>query len=264
MSKHVFLKRSLVLAATLWSFGLAEPFVSGLFSVSEAFAKPVAAAVDEDIPVQLQPDRLPMLGNPNAVVTVVEFVDYQCPFCSRVQTTVKELLKAYPSEIRLVAVPFPLAFHKDALPAAKAAHAAFLQGKFWEMHDALYANQNNLTEDFFISQAQALGLNVSQFKQDYYSESTEKYINKSIKDGQAAKIAGTPSFFINGELFVGAQPLDNFKTAINNSIKRADEYIAANKGKAQESALKGDALYKALTDVRRIRDGISDVQNKNR
>ncbi|MBR4986343.1 MAG: thioredoxin domain-containing protein [Proteobacteria bacterium] len=191
--------------------------------------------------IALQPQNLPMKGNPNGLVTIVEFSDYQCPFCSRVEPTIDDLIKEFP-ELRVVYAHMPLSFHTNALPAAKAAHAAFLQGKFWEMHQRLFANQKALNEDFYISAAESLGLDISKFKADMESDQTAAFIRKCSSDAGAYGLSGTPSFLINGESFVGAQPIDKFRTKINEALARA-------KTVKVEKKLTGEALYKELVNT---------------
>ncbi len=198
-----------------------------------------AAAVDMNTPMVLQLAALPMKGNPNAKVTIIEFSDYECPFCSRVEPTIKQLLEAYPNDVRVAFVNNPLPFHKNAMPAAKAAYAAHKQGKHWEMHDALFANQKALSVDFFKAKAAELGLDAAKFEADMNSPETENIIKKGMTDGAPYGISGTPSFLINGVVFVGAQPIDAFKKVIDEQIKRADEVAKAKN-------LSGDALYAEL------------------
>ena len=209
-------------------------------------AAPVAAApavaVDMSKPMVLQIGALPVKGNPNAKVTIVEFSDYECPFCSRVEPTVAEILKAYPNDVRVAFINNPLPFHKNAMPAAKAAYAAFKQGKHWEMHEALFANQKALTPDFFKAKAAELGLDLAKFEADMNAPETQNIIDKGMKDGAPFGISGTPSFLINGVVFVGAQPLDKFKEVIDKEIKRADEVAKAKN-------LSGDALYAELVNT---------------
>ena len=197
------------------------------------------AALDMNTPMPLQIAALPVKGNPNAKVTLVEFSDYQCPYCSKVEPTIDALLKAYPNDLRVAFINHPLGFHQNAMPAAKAAYAAHLQGRHWDMHAALFANQRALTPEFFKAKAQELGLDMAKFEADMNSPETEKIINKGMDDARPYGIGGTPSFLINGVVFVGAQPLDNFKKVIDAELKRANDVAAAKN-------LSGDALYKEL------------------
>ena len=236
-------KRTLIVMATVILLGLTgckkttqpEPQQA---PVVEA-AAPQAVAVDMNAPLIFQIGALPMKGNKDAKVTIIEFSDYECPYCSRVEPTIAEILKAYPNDVRVAFINNPLPFHTNAMPAAKAAVAAHKQGKHWEMHDALFANQKGLSVDFFKSKAKELGLDEARFEADMNDPATEKLINKGMEDGKPYGIGGTPSFLINGVAFVGAQPLDNFKKVIDQEIKRADEVAKAKN-------LSGEALYQEL------------------
>ena len=183
-----------------------------------------------------------MKGNPNAKITLVEFNDYECPFCSRVEPTIKQILDAYPNDVRVAFVNMPLPFHKNAMPAAKAAIAAYKLGgadAFWKMHEKLFANQKGLNEDLFKSTAKEIGLDEAAFVAAMNSPEVATYITKGVAEAQKAGLGGTPSFLINGAQFVGAQPLDNFKKAIDAEIKRADDVAKAKN-------LSGMALYEEL------------------
>jgi protein-disulfide isomerase len=138
-------------------------------------------------------------GNPEAPVTIVEFSDFQCPYCSRLQPTLKQVLEAYPNEAKLVYKDFPLSFHKQAKNAAKAAHAAGEQGKYWEMHDLIFEKYNKLTEEMFKEFAEKLGLDMGRFTADYESNKYDKQIQQDINLGRSVGVSGTPTLFVNGK-----------------------------------------------------------------
>lgn len=211
-------------------------------------AAPAPAAAPElpmNIPqgesYHLDVSKLPMKGNPNAKVTIVEFSDYECPYCSRAESSIKAVLEAYPNDVRVAFVNMPLPFHRNARPAAMAALAAGKQGKYWEMHDKLFSNQRGLTEDFFIASATELGLDIEKFKADLKDPDLNGIIQKGMNDAQKAGLGGTPSFLINGVQFVGAQPVENFKKVIDAEIERADRV-------AKKCNLSGENLYKKLVE----------------
>jgi len=166
-------------------------------------------------PVQISVGTSPVRGNPNAKVTVIEFSDFQCPFCQRGAATMEELLKKYPNDVKLAFKHLPLGFHEHARPAAKAAMAAGKQGKFWEMHDAFFKNQGKLGKDYFTTVAKELGLNIEQFEKDMASPEIEKQIAEDEALAKKHGIEGTPGFFVNGVAVRGAYPISHFEKIVD-------------------------------------------------
>ena len=171
----------------------------------------------------------PMMGDPSAPVTVVEYADYQCPFCLRfIKTTFPELKRDYidTGKVRWVALNLPLAFHKEARKAAQAAHCAGEQDKFWEMREELFRNPKQLAEDQLPVHAASVGLDVEAFKACLASERHLAEIDQDAKNANASRLTGTPSFVvgkstddkIDGEVIIGAQPLNVFKAAIDKAV----------------------------------------------
>lgn len=177
----------------------------------------VAAQLEDQFknPVKIEIGKSPVRGPADAKVTVIEFSDFQCPYCSRGKSTMDELMAAYPKDVKIVFKNLPLPFHDQAAPAAKAALAAGKQGKFWEMHDALFANQRALNADFFTEQAKTLGLNLEQFKKDMDSPEIDAQIKEDSALASKNGISGTPGFFVNGVAVKGAYPLDHFKKIVD-------------------------------------------------
>lgn len=172
-------------------------------------------------------------GGANAKVVVVEWSDFQCPFCSRVVPTLKEIEKNYGDEVKVAFKHNALPMHKQARPAALSAEAAGKQGKFWEMHDLMFANAKELTDENFAKWAGELGLNVEQFKKDMADPALGKKVDDNQKQGTGLGARGTPAFFVNGRYLSGAQPFDAFKALIDEEMKEADALIA--KGVAKEA-----------------------------
>lgn len=201
----------------------------------------LSSLVNNELPSGDMTDSLgrPARGAKNPLVTIVEYSDYECPFCSRVEPTLAKIMEEYPNDVRIVFNHNPLPFHKNARLAHQAAYAASKQGKFWEMHDLLFKNQKKLTEQDLISYAGQLKLNVEKFKADLKAPETVAAIDKALKDGEAHGISGTPNFLINGEPLTGAQPYEKFKEVIDNNIKKAQALQA-------KTGLKGEALYQEL------------------
>jgi protein-disulfide isomerase len=157
-------------------------------------------------------------GNKDAPVTIVEFSDFQCPYCAMLQPTLKEVLKAYPNEVKLVYKHYPLSFHRQARNAAKASEAAREQGKFWEMHDIIFENYNKLSEESFKEFAMEIGLDVDKFMADFKSNKYDLRIQQDINLARRIGITGTPTLFINGKRMMRRSFYD-FKTAIDNILK---------------------------------------------
>lgn len=161
----------------------------------------------------------PFKGPEDAPVTFIEYTDYQCPFCKRVQPTLKSLLESYPDKIRFAVMNNPLSFHKNALPAAMAARAAGKQGKFWEMHYLLFENSRALDDANLVKYAEKIGLDLEKFNVDRKDEKLKAEILKEQQQGVKNNASGTPAFFINGKKHSGARPLAYFKTAVEEALK---------------------------------------------
>ncbi|WP_317987917.1 DsbA family protein [Hyalangium gracile] len=162
----------------------------------------------------------PSKGPENAPVTIVEFSDFQCPFCSRAKNTVDEVVKSYGDQVRLVFRHFPLSFHKEAPKAAEASACAADQNKFWEYHDKLFANQQALTVDDLKKHAADLGLDTARFNECLDSGKKAELVKKDMADGEKVGVSGTPAFFINGIVLSGAVPAEEFKTIIDSELKK--------------------------------------------
>lgn len=164
-------------------------------------------------------DDDPAKGPANAKVTIVEFSDYQCPYCGRVEPTVKQILSTYGDKVRFVYRDFPLSsLHQNAQKASEASECADKQGKFWEYHDKLYQNQSALDVTSLKKYAADLKLDTTKFNQCLDSGEMTAEVQKDEQDGVTAGVDGTPSFFINGESIVGAQPFEAFKAIIDAKL----------------------------------------------
>ena len=144
-------------------------------------------------------DNLPSFGPATAKVTIVEFSDFQCPFCSRAATATHDLKEKYGDKIRFVFRQFPLSFHDHAHQAAEAALAAHAQGKFWQMHDKLFADQKKLDRDSLEAAAKEIGLNVATFKKALDDKTYAATVDTEQKLGEAMAVDGTPTMFLNGK-----------------------------------------------------------------
>jgi len=168
--------------------------------------------------IKVPTEGSPSKGPANAPITIVEFSDFQCPFCGRVVPTMQEVMKDYDGKVRMVFRQHPLPFHPNAMPAAKASLAANEQGKFWEMHDKLFENQKDLSDDTITKIAKDLGLNMKKFNDSRNSTKFDAQIQDDIKFAEANGATGTPSAFINGVLVKGAQPATGFKEVIDKFL----------------------------------------------
>ncbi len=171
--------------------------------------------------VQVGVDDDPVKGSASAPVTIIEFSDFQCPYCGRFFTdTLPQIEQNYidTGKAKLIYRDFPLSFHPNAEPAAEAADCAGEQGKFWEMHDKLFGNQASLSDANYRQWAADLGLDTTQFNSCLDSKKYASEIQNDIQDGQAAGVSGTPTFFINGNKVVGAQPYSVFEQAIDAAL----------------------------------------------
>lgn len=162
----------------------------------------------------------PIKGNPQAKVTIIEFSDFQCPYCGRVQETMNKILETYGDQVRIVFKNYPLAFHENAENAALAALCAKEQGKFWEYHDLLFKNQEALSASNLKKYASDLGLKTQDFNSCLDSKKYKNQISDDMKEAQRIGVEATPSFFVNGSLLKGAQPFENFKLLIDEELKK--------------------------------------------
>ena len=145
----------------------------------------------------------PSLGSPSAKLTIVEFADFQCPFCAKAFPWLKQLLSENPGNVRLVFKNFPLSFHADSSLAHRAAMAAAQQGKFWEMHDLIFTHQRNIKRGDLLNFASKLNLDMAKFERDLSDEGLLAKIQADQREGTALGVTGTPAFVINGELMAG-------------------------------------------------------------
>lgn len=159
-------------------------------------------------------------GSFDAPVTLVEFSDFECPFCERIFPTLNKILSDYQGKVRLVYKYFPLSFHPNAQKAAESAECAFEQGKFWEYHDKLFENQPaGFSVDKFKQWAGDLGLNTAQFNSCLDGGKYAQKVQADFQEGQQNGVNGTPATFVNGQLVSGAQSYESFKQIIDNLLK---------------------------------------------
>lgn len=186
-----------------------------------------APSTPEKIIVGAAPNK----GNKNAKVAVIEFSDFQCPYCGRhYRQTFPDLERNYikTGKILYIAKDFPLSFHKGAMSAAVAARCSGKQGKYWEMHDVLFENQRQLNNEFYKKQAAVLRLNIKNFESCLKDPEQEKLANKELAEGEHFGVRGTPAFFIGHikdgvvtdiQPLSGAQPYERFAKIVDGLLK---------------------------------------------
>jgi protein-disulfide isomerase len=172
-------------------------------------------------PVAIPTAGSPVRGPEKAALTLVEFSDFQCPYCMTAVTKLNAVLDAYPGKIKLVFKQFPLDMHSQAALAAAASIAAHRQGKFWPMHDALFAHRRELSRPTILALAQSAGLDTGRFRADLDSAETKAVVAKDMQDGERAGVEGTPSVFINGRKYNGALDLAAIRPVIDQELKKA-------------------------------------------
>jgi protein-disulfide isomerase len=170
-------------------------------------------------PVTIAVDGAPVRGPADARITLVEFSDFECPFCSLAVKQVDILMAAYPKDVKLIYKQFPLSMHPHAELAAEASLAAREQGKFWEMYDVLFKNYKRLSSDNILIWAKDIGLDVDKFKADLVSRKYKTVVEKDLADGEAAGVYGTPSFYINGKQYNGEVTLAALKPIFAAELK---------------------------------------------
>jgi protein-disulfide isomerase len=185
--------------------------------MDEAFKHPIQATIDSKTHVR---------GKANAKYTLVEYSDFQCPYCGRGFTTVEELRKKYGEQMRFIFKDKPLPMHPMAMPAAKWFEAVALQSpeKAWKFHDTMFQNQQKLSEDFFKQTVKDLGLDVDKAAKDAASPAVSDKINADMAEAEKLGFSGTPGFLLNGVPVRGAYPIDTF----DGIIARLDGKEAKN------------------------------------
>ncbi len=194
----------------------------------------VEAKLPEDAGVVYNIDTAhnPTRGPRDAPVSIVEFSDFQCPFCAGLQSALDKTLKTFPRDVRLVYKQYPLNIHPYARQAALASLAAYAQGKFWEMHDKLFQNFSQINEDNINKWAREIGLNLTEFQKALQSGKHEALVQKDMADGAAAKVLGTPTVFVNGKK-IQDKSFEGFKKVIQEELAALHGAPAATGKKAQ-------------------------------
>lgn len=168
----------------------------------------------------------PTTGATESKLILLEFSDFQCPFCARAHTTLKEFMNAHKDEVLLAYKHLPLASaHPQAVAAAKAAWAAGQQGKFWQYHDALFSQQKQLGEELYEAIAQDLNLDLDRFNQDRQGDKAEAAIRQDLDLAKELGLEGTPTFIFNEEILVGAVPLDTLERTLSQQQQKIEQSV---------------------------------------
>jgi protein-disulfide isomerase len=195
-----------------------------------ADSSPGGAWSDDDSPIPVS-SKDPMWGNKNAPVTIVQFSDFQCPFCSKIEPTIDQVKSTYgPDKVRLFWKNKPLPFHPNAKPAAEAAMGVFaLKGSdgFWKFHDTAFKNQSALSPSSYEQWAQAAGADPAKFKAGIAAHTWAEKVEADDQLSGKVGVSGTPAAFVNGVLLSGAQPFDKFKAVIDQELQKAQAKIAS-------------------------------------
>ena len=180
-----------------------------------------ASAAAQEAP-RFTADPVMTRGPATAPVTIYEWSDYECPFCQRAQEVLHRLQGEFPDTVRFVFKDFPLRSHPNALPAAIAARCAGAQARYWEYHDLLFVAQPDLARDQLIGYARRLGLDTPAFTECLDSARVRDAVLADQREGRAAGVRATPTFFINQRKIEGALPLEEFRAAIQQALRDAD------------------------------------------
>jgi protein-disulfide isomerase len=169
--------------------------------------------------VEVEEGDNPAIGPKDAPVKIVEFTDYQCPFCGKSRPTVNQILSQYKGKVRYVLRDFPLSFHKDSLKAHEGAHCAGEQDKYWEMNKKLFENQRAIKIEDIKKYAEELKLKMDKFNECLDSDKYADIVKQNQEYGEKVGVSGTPAFFINGRMVSGARPFSSFQEIIDDELR---------------------------------------------
>jgi protein-disulfide isomerase len=208
---------------------------------------------EADVEILLEPPRVqiavtegtPSRGPASAPVVMVEYTDYQCPYCARVQPTLDQLMERYEGKLRHVFKNLPLPMHAEAQLAGEAALCAGDQDKYWELHDWMFANQRSINRDSMLAEAAELGMDTERFAACIDRGTYTEQVDADMREARSFGITGTPGFLINGRVLTGAQPIENFEAIIDEELRRRGIEVPAKEApedapKAAEAASRAE------------------------
>jgi protein-disulfide isomerase len=208
------------------------PPLPGIEAVDDSLAKIVQDSGQPRLRVPVAADD-PTKGAAEPLVVVVEFSDFQCPHCGRAAEAFDELVAAYPQDVRLVFKQFPLPMHPDAELGSRATIAALAQGKFWAMHDLVFANRTQMKREHVVAHAKSLGLDVAKFEAALDDPATAARVKADKAFGQSLGVRGTPSFFVNGRSFSGALPPEKLGEIVEAERKLGQALMTGGSARAE-------------------------------
>jgi protein-disulfide isomerase len=191
---------------------------------------------DAGVVYNIDVTRNPVRGPKSAPITIVEFSDFQCPYCASLQPVLEQVLKTFPKDVRLIFKQYPLNIHQYARQAAAASLAAHAQGKFWPMHDKMFQNFGAINEENISKWAKEVGLNMPEFEKAMQSGQHDAMVQKDLADGASAKVLGTPTVFVNGKKVQG-QTFEAYKKVIQEELAAARPPAAPRKAEEKATSL---------------------------
>lgn len=213
----------------LWFGIIGLIVVSVIVMATAGTEKKAVTTADSATLLAIAPDDY-IKGNPDASVTLVEYIDFECEACGAYFPVVQELAKAYPNDLKIVTRYFPLPSHRNSMTAALAVESAGRQGKYWEMHDLLFTEQKKWGEKpaptpaVFEAYAEQLGLNMEQYKKDVVSSEVKARVQRDFDAGEQLGNTGTPTFYLNGKRIQNPNGLEAFKALIDAELGTTVEF----------------------------------------
>lgn len=197
-----------------------ERYAAYIEELRKSYRATVQLTFPEVPRIEVSADDDPSVGPADAMVTIVQFAEFQCPYCGKARESTDKVMANYEGKVRFVFRDFPLEFHDKAIPAAIAANCAGKQDKYWPVHDAFMADQQSLTEADIQRVVKAAKVDLPAWEECRKDPAMEAEIKKDAADGAAAGVTGTPAFFINGVFINGAQPYEKFKAIVDAEVSR--------------------------------------------
>ena len=205
---------------TMWNVNRLAERVGRLETERAAQPATVERGPDPNRIYAIETAGAPVKGSEAAPITIAEFADFECPFCAGVAPTLRKIEDVYKGQVRFVWKHLPLSIHQHAVDAALAAEAAGKQGKFWDYHDKLFANQDHLETDALRRYAEELQLDVARWERDMQEPQQQRRIEADTEEAHMLDVNVTPSFFINGRYLRGAQPFEAFARIVDEELTK--------------------------------------------